>query len=181
VDGRCWRTVPDEVVLRAGLIAGLVLERPVLRRLRSELRRVEALALAGHAIERHDLSRGRLDARLTRAGLTAAEREQVLATLERSGLVDDSRLARARAEVLAERGWGAAAFAARLVAEGVGPEIAREAIADLAVEAERASALVEGGADRGRTASYLVRHGFDEDSIEAALGSLDETDRPGLR
>jgi len=181
VDGRRWRTVPDEVAFRAGLAAGLVLERPVLRRLRRELRRVEALALAGHALERRDLSRGRLDARLTRAGLTAAEREQVLATLERSGLVDDSRLARARAGARGGRGWGDAATAARLEAEGVGREIAREAIADLAAEAERASALVKRGADRGRTASFLVRRGFDEDAIEAALGSLDETGRPGLR
>jgi len=181
VDGRSWRTVPDEVALRAGLTAGLALDRPVLRRLRREIRRVEALALAARALEQRDLSRGRLDARLTGARLTAAEREQALETLERSGLVDDARLARARAEALAERGWGDAAIAARLESEGVGPELAREAITDLADEAERVCVFVERGADRRKTTSFLVRRGFDEDAIEAALGWLDEDDRPGLR
>ena len=181
MDGRRWRTVPAEVVLRAGLTPGVVLDRPVLRRLRTELRGAEALTLAARALERRDVSRGRLDARLAGAGLTQAERALALATLERSGLVDDGRLARARAEALAERGWGDAAIAARLEAEAVAPELVGDAIAGLAPEADRASLLVGGYADRGKAAVLLARRGFDEDAIEAAVGPLDGDDRPGLR
>ena len=181
MDGRRWRTVPAEVVLRVRLAPGVVLDRPVLRRLRRELRRAEALALAARALERRDLSRSRLDARLAGAGLTPAEREAALATLEQAGLVDDGRLVAARAEALAERGWGDAAIAARLEAEAVAPELVRNAIAGLAPEADRASLLVGGYADRRKAAVLLARRGFDEDAIEVAVGPLDGDDRPGLR
>lgn len=181
MDGKPWRTVADDVAVRAGLRAGAELDRTTLCRVRAEVRRAEALAIAAQALEHRDLSRERLDARLAGAGLTPAEREQALATLERSGLVDDARLARARAATLAERGWGDAAIAARLDADGVDGESAKGAIAELAPESERASALVERGGDRRRTASLLARRGFDPDAIEAALGALDESDRSGLR
>jgi hypothetical protein len=46
LDGQAWRTVPLEVVVRAGLAVELELDRPRLRLLRRELRRAEALAAA---------------------------------------------------------------------------------------------------------------------------------------
>lgn len=173
--------MPDEVVFRAGLAAGIVLDRPLLRRLRRELRAAEALTLAARALARANLSRDRLDARLAGAGLTPAEREQALATLQSCGYVDDDRLAEARAGALAERGWGDAAIAARLEAEGIGAELVRAALAALAPEAERASALVRRGQNSRNRASFLARRGFDETAIESALGALDADGRAGLR
>ncbi|MGH3041065.1 MAG: hypothetical protein ACRDNG_04895, partial [Gaiellaceae bacterium] len=56
VDDRRWRVVPDAVVLRCGLAAGVELDRPLLRRLRRELRRAEALEAATRTIARRDVS-----------------------------------------------------------------------------------------------------------------------------
>ena len=47
LDGAAWRTLPAEPVLRAGLRVGVEIDRPTARRLRRELRRAEALAVAG--------------------------------------------------------------------------------------------------------------------------------------
>ena len=46
LDGEPWRTLPAEVVLRAGLDLGIELDRPRARRVRRELRRHEAMARA---------------------------------------------------------------------------------------------------------------------------------------
>jgi SOS response regulatory protein OraA/RecX len=168
--------VPEEAVLRLGLGPGRELDRTTLRRLRAELRRLEALTKATRALTRSDLSRSRLSRRLTAAGVAPAEAERALQTLERSRLIDDRRLARSRAAALAARGWGDAAIAERLQAEGIPPAEARAAVAALVPESERALALVSAGQDRRRSALVLIRRGFEPDSIEAALGPLDESD-----
>ena len=174
LDGRLWRIVPDEVVLRLGFAAGDELDRGTLRRLRAELRRVEAFAAAGRSLSRRDLSKARLRERLRRAGVAPAEKERTLARLERMGLVDDHRLARARAATLAERGWGDAAIAARLEEDGIDASTGRAVIDELAPERERALALAGGECDRRKAGSLLIRRGFSPDSIEAAVGMLDE-------
>jgi regulatory protein len=174
IDGRPWRVVPDEVVLRCGLAAGVPLERPLLRRLRRELRRAEALDAATRVLSRHDVSRRRLDDRLAARGATRAEREQAVATLEAAGLVDDGRLARVRARALAERGWGDVAIQTRLSGEGIDPELVRAALAELVPEGERAAALAARQTDRRRAWNFLVRRGFGPDAVEYALGPLDE-------
>jgi SOS response regulatory protein OraA/RecX len=180
VDGRRWRVVPDDVVVRCGLAAGVELERPLLRELRRELRRAEALAAATRALSLRDLSRRRLDERLRARGATAPESERAVATLEAAGLVDDARLARRRAEALAERGWGDAAIAARLQRDGVAEELAGSAIADLTPEGERAAALARQVSDRHKAWKLLSRRGFSADSAESALGALDEEPSAGL-
>ena len=119
VDGRPWRTVPDEVVLRAGLAAGVTLERPVLRLVRAELGRAKAKNVAGRALARRELSSAELAARLERARVDPGAGATVLTSLQEAGLVDDERAARARAAALAERGYGNAAIAARLEAAGI--------------------------------------------------------------
>ena len=180
VDGRRWRVVPDDVVVRCGLATGVELERPLLRELRHELRRADALTAATRALARRDLSRRRLDERLRARGATAPESDRAVATLEAAGLVDDARLARRRAEALAERGWGDAAIAARLQRDGVTEELARSAIAGLAPEGERAAALAGQVSDRRKAWKLLSRRGFSADSAESALGPLDEEPPAGL-
>src|SRR5438445_12895222 len=74
------------------------------------LRRAEALAVAGRALRRQDLSERGIAERLARASVAPAAVEESLAVLSRAGLVDDSRFARTRATSLAERGYGDAAI-----------------------------------------------------------------------
>jgi regulatory protein len=173
VDGEPWRTVPDEVVVRCGLAAGIELERPLLRRLRRELRRSEALALAGRALTHAELTERRLEERLRRRRVPPALATAAVATLAEAGFVDDRRLARGRARALAERGWGDAAVEARLVQAGVAEGEARAAVAELDPEPERAAALASTSGDRRKAWALLARRGFSEETIAAVVGTLD--------
>jgi regulatory protein len=170
VDGTPWRTVPAAVVVRAGLAAGLALDRPTLRRVRTELRRAKAQAVAGRALARRDLTARELEARLERAGLAPDEIEETTAKAVSLGVVDDERFARARADQLAERGYGDAYVRAKLRAAGVTEALTREAVERLPPETGRARPLVERrAADPRKTAAYLVRRGFAPDTIEEVL------------
>jgi regulatory protein len=180
VDGQPWRTVPDDVVVRCGLHAGLTLDRPRLRLMRTELRRAESLATAGRALAQRPLSRQQVSERLRRRGVAPRVEQETLGTLAAAGLVDDARLARARAVALADRGWGDLAVAARLRREGLEEGEVRAALANLPPEAERAAALVADLADRRKAWSLLARRGFSPDASEGALGALDAEDRRGL-
>jgi SOS response regulatory protein OraA/RecX len=172
--------VPDEVIVRCGLAAGVELERPLLRRLRGELRTAEALALAGGTLRRRDVSQHRLAEKLGHAGIAPAVKTRVLATLVETGAIDDARLAAARARSLAERGWGDLAIAVRLEGEGIPEPDARAAIAELEPETERASRLAGGAGDHRKAWRLLSRRGFDPETLESVLGVLDEHDRRGL-
>ncbi|HXV33054.1 MAG TPA: hypothetical protein VD769_03505, partial [Gaiellaceae bacterium] len=134
VDGRRWRVVPDDVVLRCGLAPGTELDRPLLRRLRRELLRAEAVGVAARAVARRDLSERQVRARLAARGVRPADADGAVATLAGAGLVDDTRAARCRALALADRGWGDAAVAARLAGEGFGGEAVAAALAALPAE-----------------------------------------------
>jgi len=166
LDGAPWRVLPVDVVARAGLAEGRVLDRPAARLVRRELRRAEALQVAERVLRHRDLSRQRLSERLA-AAVPPATAAESLATLERAGLVDDERVALARAESLAARGYGDEAIRHRLRAEGL-PE---EAVGELEPEAERARPLIERRGPGSRTARYLAARGFGEDAVEAALGA----------
>jgi regulatory protein len=179
VDGQAWRIVPDEVVARCGLAAGVELERPLLREIRRALRSAEALDLAARALGRRDLSRRRLAAKLDSRGVAPRELEAAVTALTGAGLLDDARAARTRAAVLAERGWGNAAVEARLEEEGFPTELVRVAVEELAPESERATAAGARFADGRKAWAQLARRGFSPDAIEAALGALDECERPG--
>ncbi len=144
VDGRPWRVVPDDVVVRCGLRPGLELERPLLRDLRRELRRAEALDVAVRTVSRRDVSTRRLRERLDARGIASGEAQAAVETLSSAGVVDDERLARSRARSLAERGWGDAAVAARLEAGG-------PAVRGRDTRARRASARKPEGLRRHRS------------------------------
>jgi SOS response regulatory protein OraA/RecX len=170
LDGAPWRVLPVDVVVRTGLAEGRLLDRPALRLVRRELRRAEALQVAGRALRHCDLSRRRLAERPGGVVPPAAAAES-LATLERAGLVDDRRVALVRAESLAGRGYGDEAIRHRLRVEGLADELVEEALAGLAPECKRAGPLIERRGLGPRTARYLANRGFGEEAVEAALGA----------
>jgi SOS response regulatory protein OraA/RecX len=131
LDGARWRTLPLEVVVRAGLSVGEELDRPRLRLLRRELRRHEAIVAATGALRHRDHSARSLEQKLERGGVAPAERAATLDTLGRAGLLDDARFASDRARTLAGRGWGDAAIRADLERQGLDGEPVAEAIAAL--------------------------------------------------
>jgi SOS response regulatory protein OraA/RecX len=175
LDGAAWRVLAAEVVVRSGLCVGLTLDRPRLRLIRRELRRAEALDVAGRALRARDLSERALADRL--AGRVApAARDEALQTLTRVGVLDDRRVAQNRAAVLAGRGYGDAAIRHDLRRRGLEPDEIEDAIARLDPEPLRASAIV---VRRGRgpaTARHLAARGFAEDAVESALETGFATD-----
>ena len=171
LDGAPWRTLPVDVVARAGLTEGRALDRSALRLLRRELRRAEALGVAGRALRRQDLSERGIAERLARAAVAPAAVEESLTVLSRAGLVDDARFARTRAGNLAERGYGDAAIRHDLGRRGIAPEVIQQALEILQAEAERARRLVERRGPGAKTARYLASKGFGEEALEAAAGA----------
>ncbi len=135
LDDAPWRTLPVDVVARSGLVEGRALDRGTLRLLRQELRRAEALAVAGRALRRRDLSQRGIAERLARASVAPAAVEESLAVLSRAGLVDDARFARTRADSLAERGYGDAAIRHDLGRQGIAREVIEETLESLEPEA----------------------------------------------
>jgi regulatory protein len=171
VDGRRWRTLPEEVAVRSGLSIGLELERRVLRLLRRELRRHRALATATRALRTRQMSERRLDERLQRAGFVARERAETLDILRRAGYLDDERFALSRAELLAVRGGGDALIRHDLRAHGVDEESCEHALAALEPESSRAARVAASRGGGAAAARYLARRGFGEDAIESAVPS----------
>ena len=171
LDGAAWRTLPVDVVVRVGLGEGRVLDRAALRLLRRELRRAEALAIAGRALRARDLSEQRLAQRLAGASVAPATAAESLRVLAGAGLVDDRRFARGRAVALAERGWGDAAIEHDLERQGVVAELIREALQELPDELQRARELVKRRGSGPKTARFLAGKGFGEEAIDAASGT----------
>lgn len=164
-----WRTLPVDVVAKAGLVVGRELDRPALRELRRELRRFEALASATKALRHRDVSAARLTERLRAASVAPAARADALDVLERAGLVDDARFAERRADALAERGFGDEAIRHDLEQQGVPVELREQAVLALPAETGRAHAIVARRGPGPKTARYLASKGFGEEAVEAAL------------
>ena len=171
LDGRPWRVLPADVVVRAGVVQGRALDRPALRLLRRELRRDEAVRKATRVLRTRDVSATRLEQRLTRASVAPAAAAESLRALTAAGIVDDERLAHNRAGTLAERGYGDAAIRHRLAQEALSSELIEEAMARLEPERERAKRLIERRGPGRRTSRYLAGRGFGEEAVEAALGA----------
>src|SRR5205823_13316603 len=99
-----------------------------------------------------------------------AGRSESAAVRVRGGLGDDSRLARNRAEILAERRDGDAAIRHDLEGRGLAGEHVEAAVAELEPELDRARRLVERRGTGARTARFLAGKGFGEEALEAAIG-----------
>lgn len=168
LDGKPWRSIPLEAVLRSGLEVGRELDRPRARQLRRELRRLEGLAVAARSVRTRDLSAAQLAGRLERAGVAPVARAETLDVLDRAGVVDDRRVGSARAAVLAERGYGDAWIRWDLGCRGIASELVEDAVGALEPESARAARIVRGRGGGRRTAQLLARRGFGEDAVEAA-------------
>jgi len=165
-------------VLATGLDVGVELDRERARRLRRELRRHEAMSRAARSLAHRDLSKRELSDRLARANVAPAARKEAVDRLVRAGAVDDGRVARGRAELLARRGAGNLLVRHDLESRGIGAEDVEAALAALDPEPARAERIV---AERGRglrTARYLARKGFSEDSIASACEEAVAEDAP---
>ena len=173
LDGRSWRLVPADAVVRAGLVVGRPLDRQTARALGRELRRSAALAIAVRALRYGDYSRSRLETRLAARGASAATRQDALETLERAGIVDDARVAASRARVLAGRGFGDAAIRGSLEEEGLAPEVVDEALAALDSEPDRARRLLDERGGTAKTVRWLAAKGFDAGTLEDLGGFAD--------
>jgi regulatory protein len=130
----------------------------------------DPIDLAASALRHRDRSRHELDERLARAGVEEGERADALETLERVGYVDDARFAAARADALSGRGFGDEAIRHDLATHGIADETAAEAIAALVPELERALMLVDRLGRTLKSARHLVRKGFGEEAVAAAIG-----------
>jgi regulatory protein len=174
LDGVPWRVVPADAAVRAGLAAGRALDRPTARALGRELRRARALGVAVRALRHRDLSRRRLQERLAAKGSGAAATAEALATLERAGLLDDGRVAAARAESLAGRGYGDAAIRDVLERDGIAGEAVDAALAALEPEPVRARALLARRGESVKTLRWLAARGFDASALEELAGFAEE-------
>jgi regulatory protein len=178
LDGAEWRRLPVDVVVRAGLHVGAVVDRSCARDLARELRRDRALAVAARALRHRDLARAEVERRLERPGIGPAARAEAVSALERAGMVDDSRFAASRATALADRGYGDAAIGADLDRRGVGTEAVREALALLEPESERAWRVVARGVEARAAARRLAARGFAPETVEAVLDALVANEPP---
>jgi SOS response regulatory protein OraA/RecX len=170
LDGKPWRTLPAGAILGAHLSVGTELDRQHARALRRELRRGEALGVVARALRARDLSHEDLRRRLDHASVPPRVRDETLAALQRTGLVDDTRYAEHRANALAGRGYGNAAIAADLERRGI-PQAARaDALAQLDPESLRVQAILHRRPPGAPRARFLAAKGFGAEAIEAALG-----------
>jgi SOS response regulatory protein OraA/RecX len=172
LDGRPWRVLPTDAVVRAGLTVGHPLDRSTARELAREIRRAKALAAATRSLAASDRSQRALEQRLARAGHSAAAREDAIASLARAGAIDDARLAGSRAELLARRGYGDAAIRADLRRRQIGPDVAASALATLEPELERLRRALENESVTPALLRRLARRGFSRDTLDEVASSF---------
>jgi regulatory protein len=133
------------------------------------VRAVDAREVALAALQRRDLSERELEQRLRRRGISPRESAETVSELVESGLVDDARFGRGRAQLLAERGAGDEAIRHDLLQRGLTAddvEAALEALEPEPARAERVAVSLGGGVPAARA---LARKGFRVDSIESAV------------
>jgi SOS response regulatory protein OraA/RecX len=166
LDGAPWRVFPAAVVVRAELRVGRRLDRESARLLARELRRANAVSRATRALASRDRSRGELEARLEKAGVSDAARDEALSSLEAAGLVDDTRVAESRARELARRGYGDAAIRSDLRLRRISSETIAAAIEELEPEAGRAARVLNGKERTPQALRRLASRGFSRDTLE---------------
>lgn len=129
----------------------------------------DALECALRALHHRDRSVRELGQRLRLKGFSEPECEQAIATLLRTGLLDDRRFAETRAMSLAERGAGDALIRHTLELAGVSSELVDDALQAVSPEAERARLVVSRRGSGPSTARYLTAKGFSEEVVDGLL------------
>jgi 1,2-diacylglycerol 3-alpha-glucosyltransferase len=168
LDGRQWRVLPADAVVRAGLAVGHRLDRHAARELAREVRRAKALTAATRSLAASDRSVQALEERLAQAGHSAAARKGAIDALGRAGALDDARLARNRAELLARRGYGDAAIRADLRRRRIPTDVVADAIVGLEPELDRARRLLDGQGVTPALLRRLAGRGFSRETLEEA-------------
>jgi SOS response regulatory protein OraA/RecX len=130
---------------------------------------VDAVEVALRALRHRDRSALQIDRYLETHGVGENDRRDALATLARTGLVDDHRFAESRAATLADRGAGNALIRHDLGEAGVGHDAVEGAIATLESERERAERIVARRGADGKTARYLAGKGFPDEIVYAVV------------
>jgi len=135
-----------------------------------------AVDVALRALRHRDLSARELDERLQAKGFEESDRDDALATLERTGLLDDRRFAENRARSLAARGAGDAAIRHALATAGVASELLEDVFETIEPEAERARSIAARRGASPKTARYLSGKGFSEEVVAGVVAgrSADE-------
>ena len=172
LDGRPWRILPLEAVVKGRLAVGVGLDRTSARALRRELRRLEARDVALRALRARDHTTASLEQRLADRGTAAAVRRETVAAVQRAGLVDDQRFAGGRAALLASRGAGDLLIADDLERHGVPADAARAAIDELEPERARAARIIAARGASPQTARRLAAKGFSEAAFEPLVADL---------
>lgn len=131
----------------------------------------DALECALRALRHRDRSAHEVDRRLAERGFDDGERRRALETLVRTGILDDERFARARAESLAARGAGNELIHHELDGVGLDPDVVADAIAALEPEIARARHIVEVRGASAKTARYLQGRGYSNDAVAAAVAT----------
>lgn len=153
-------------MLAAGLDTGVVVDRMRARRLGRELRRRRALRSALAALRHSDHTAETLGRRLTTRGVAPVERDAVVETMTRAGLLDDARFAQGRATALAARGAGDGLIRDDLERRGVAVDVIADALARLEPETERVRGVVAADGLSARTLRRLAAKGFSPDVLE---------------
>lgn len=138
----------------------------------------DALETALRALRHRDRSARELDARLAERGFGVDDRERALSTLQRTGVVDDARFARARAQSLAARCAADAHIRHELAEAGVPTSLTEQAIALLEPEIDRARRIVGKRGATPKTARYLRARGYPSEVVGAAVATDDDGELP---
>ena len=129
----------------------------------------DAVEQALRSLRHRERSAAQIERHLEARGVDEAARANALATLGRTGLVDDRRFAEARARTLADRGAGDAFIRHDLDAAGVDRDTVEDALGALEDESVRARRVVERRGSDPRTARYLISKGFSVEVAQAAV------------
>src|SRR5215831_14110371 len=128
-------------------------------------RAAEALDAAMRALRFRDLSTHDLRARLEEKEFAPAACDTALASLERTGLVDDRRFAENRARALAARGSGDAFIRYELERARVPVDAIEGALEALDPEVERARTIAARRGSGPKAARYLHSKGFSDETV----------------
>ena len=131
----------------------------------------EAVQAGLESLRYRDLSERELERKLAARGFSEDDRADAVATLRRTGILDERRFAENRARSLASRGAGDGLIRHELERAGVLGAFVEDAIGALESEAVRAEAIVARRGANAKTARYLVAKGFAHDVVAETVAS----------